>query len=53
VTTTSWLQRQPSAPGKLDALASVTANLYYENQQMRCHLGGRHASAMSALPAKH
>jgi uncharacterized membrane protein len=39
--------------GKLDALASVTANLYHENQQMRRQLGARHASAVSALPAKH
>jgi hypothetical protein len=38
----TWLQ------GKL---ASVTANLYHENQQMRRQLGGRHASTIAVLPA--
>ena len=37
--------------GKLDALASVTANLYHENQQLRRQLGGSHATTIAALPA--
>jgi TolA-binding protein len=37
--------------GKLDALASVTASLYHENQQMRRQLGGRHVTTIAALPA--
>lgn len=38
--------------GKLDALASVTANLYHENQQLRRQLSGRHTATITALPAK-
>lgn len=37
--------------GKLDALASVTANLYHENQQLRRQASGRHAATIAALPA--
>jgi len=38
--------------GRLDAFASVTANLYYyDNQQLHRQLGGRHAITIAALPA--
>jgi hypothetical protein len=37
--------------GKLDAPASVTANLYHENQPIRRQLGRRHASTIAVLPA--
>jgi predicted nucleic acid-binding Zn-ribbon protein len=36
---------------KLDALASVTANLYYENQQLRSDLAKSQRGKVVALPA--
>jgi len=36
---------------QLDALASVTANLYHENQQLRRQASGRHATTIASLPA--
>jgi hypothetical protein len=44
-------QRITQLQGKPDALASVTADLYHENQQLRRQLGGRHAAMVVPLPA--
>jgi TolA-binding protein len=44
-------QQVTQLQGKLDALASVTASLYHQNQQMRRQLSSRHATAIATLPA--
>lgn len=43
-------RRATELQGKLDALASVTANLYYENRQLRRKLDQRGAR-LASLPA--
>lgn len=43
-------QRATRLQGKLDALASVAAKLYCENQQLRRKLAQRHANTVVALP---